>query len=59
MYKRVVKPIKQFIDSDPPCGIYVLYLQFGRLGYCDKDVCLTINTRIDASGATYLVEIYE
>lgn len=56
MYKRSIKPLKEFIESDPPPGCYYVDTQFGTLSYL-KDMSGAIHTRISAGGAFFLVEV--
>ena len=58
MYKRNVKPLTEFMESNPPPGRYFVDAGFGKLYYKSIDVAGTINTRTNASGATVIVEVY-
>lgn len=56
MYKRSVKPLLEFMESNPEPGCYYVDTQFGTLKVT-KDISGTINTRIGARGAFFLVEV--
>ena len=56
MYKRSVKPLLEFMDSDPEQGCYYVDTQFGTLSVL-KDICGAIHTRISAGGAFFLIEV--
>lgn len=61
MYKRVVPVLHRFLvdcKEKDLVGRYYIDCQFGRVDYADDKISGTINTRIDASGATFLVEVY-
>ena len=58
MYKRSVKPLLEFVESNPETGYYYVDAQFGRLSYL-KDISGSIHTRISAGGAFFLIEVYE
>ena len=61
MYKRVIPVLHRFLvdcKRDGRVGKYYIDCQFGRVGYVDDKISGTINTRVDASGATFLVEVY-
>lgn len=57
MYKRSIKPIKEFLDSAPPRGVYLIDTQFGKINYVSGEVSPVISTRIDANAAYYLIEV--
>lgn len=56
MYKRSVKPLLEFIESDPESGVYYVDTQFGTLSYM-KDISMAIHTRISAGGAFFIIEV--
>lgn len=56
MYKRSIKLIQEFINSNPPSGVYYVDTQFGRLSYL-KDIAGAIHTRISAGGAFFIIEV--
>ena len=58
MFERRVKPLIEFLDSDPEPGEYYVDTQFGMLTYT-KDIAGTIHTRVGAGGYFYVVEVYE
>ena len=58
MFERRVKPLIEFLDSDPEPGEYYVDTQFGTLTYT-KDIAGTIHTRVGAGGYFYVVEVYE
>jgi hypothetical protein len=58
MYKRNIKPLKEFLRSSPSRGGYFVDCGFGDLRYVSKDVAGTIRARFD-DGSTLLVEVYE
>ena len=49
MYKRSVKPLLEFMESDPEQGCYYVDTQFGTLSV-QKDISGAIHTRISAGG---------
>lgn len=51
MYKRSVKPLIEFIMSNPDFGYYYVDTQFGTLSY-QKEISGAITTRTDAGGAS-------
>lgn len=57
MYKRSVKPIKEFLAKKPQNGVYLIDTQFGKINYVSGDVAPVVSTRIDANAAYYLIEI--
>lgn len=57
MYKRCVKPLVMFLSDGNKPGKYYIDCQFGRVGFASKRVAGAMNTRTDASGATFIVEI--
>lgn len=64
MYKRVIPVLHRFLvdcKKDGRVGKYYIDCQFGRVGFVDDKISGTINTRntrVDASGATFFVEVY-
>ena len=56
MYKRSIKPLRDFINSTPPQGVYYIDTQFGTLSYL-KDISGTISTRTGASGSVFIIEV--
>ena len=56
MYKRSVKPLLEFMESDPEPGCYYVDTQFGTLSVL-KDISGAIHTRISAGGAFFLIEV--
>lgn len=57
MYKRSVKPIKEFLAKKTQNGVYLIDTQFGKINYVCGDVAPVVSTRIDANAAYYLIEI--
>jgi hypothetical protein len=57
MYKRSVKPIQEFLDTNPESGVYLIDTQFGKINYISGEVAPVISTRIDANAAYYLIEV--
>ena len=49
MYKRSIKPLAEFIESNPEPGCYYVDAQFGELK-SQKDIAGAITTRIGAGG---------
>ena len=47
----------EFLRETRERGVYVVDFQFGRVGCVGKDFSPAMNTRTDAVGATYLIEI--
>lgn len=59
MYKRSIKPIIEFLRLPPPCGVYIIDTQFGKINYVSGEISPVISTRIDANSAYYVIEIHE
>ncbi len=57
MYKRSVKPIQEFLDTNPESGVYLIDTQFGKINYISGEIAPVISTRIDANAAYYLIEV--
>jgi hypothetical protein len=58
MYKRSIKPLKEFVNSNPSAGCYYVDTQFGTLSY-QYEISGAIHTRISAGGAFFLIEVMD
>ena len=56
MFQRRVKPLIEFMESNPEEGCYYVDTQFGTLSVL-KDISGAIHTRISAGGAFFLIEV--
>ena len=57
MYKRAIKPIREFLSSPPPEGVYIIDCQFGKINYVSGDISPVITSRINADGVYYVIEV--
>lgn len=57
MYKRSIKPIEEFLDTNPNRGGYIIDTQFGKINYVSGEIAPVISTRINANAAYYVIEI--
>ena len=56
MFQRRVKPLIEFMESNPEEGCYYVDTQFGTLNVI-KNIAGTIHTRIGAGGYFYVIEV--
>ena len=59
MYKRCVPPISEFLSVPPPTGVYIIDCQFGKINYVSSEVSPVINTRVDACGSYWVINVDE